>query len=294
MEHQDTKEEKLVQTSKTDETQEMSDSELIKSLPTEGIITFDPTTLYWYIKLPEKWQNERQNIATLAFNYFKDNDKHLKSVELCKTWSLMINDSDPKIECVSPPSISGLHISLDHIANDDNKPKQLIEGETVSFIINDIKLYPTTRQFPQNIDGQFTSNDGLRYYPTLWVLAEIEFKHFTYNTKYSPHISLACMAVELSVDAVDKLIIKKKNENTSIDENKVQKHIQQNEPQNCIKSSKSDFDQIYPQKKKDTILKTRKIQETESKKRVCQIDQEDQIKPHLKKQRTSEIQLIFN
>ena len=54
----------------------------------------------------------------------------------------------------------------------------------------------------------------MRYYPTLWILADIDFKYieidgvksdFKFNTRYPPHISLACVAVQLDVDKVGKL-----------------------------------------------------------------------------------------
>ena len=70
-----------------------------------------------------------------------------------------------------------------------------------------IRIFPSIRKTPQNIEGQYTNNDGLRYYPTLWIIAGIEFIDFEYVTKYSPHISLACVAVQLNVNNVAKFEI---------------------------------------------------------------------------------------
>ena len=68
-------------------------------------------------------------------------------------------------------------------------------------------MFPSIRKLPQNIQGQYTNKDGLRYYPTLWILADIDFKYieidgiksdFEFKTRYPPHVSLACVAVQLS------------------------------------------------------------------------------------------------
>ena len=75
-------------------------------------------------------------------------------------------------------------------------------------------MFPSIRKLPQNIQGQYTNKDGLRYYPTLWILADIEFKYieidgiksnFEFKTRYPPHVSLACVAVQLDVNKVQKL-----------------------------------------------------------------------------------------
>jgi hypothetical protein len=60
------------------------------------------------------------------------------------------------------------------------------------------------RPKPRNLPGQFTDADGMRFYPTLWVLAQVEFINFDAPTKDPPHISLACVAVHLEEDKVDE------------------------------------------------------------------------------------------
>ena len=91
----------------------------IKSLPNYGIITFDSNTNYWYIKLPNEWQNVSSNLAELSQNFVENenNSQYLSAVKLCKTWSSMLlsqqhddghDNNDTMIECVTPPSIAGL------------------------------------------------------------------------------------------------------------------------------------------------------------------------------------------
>lgn len=84
----------------------------------------------------------------------------------------------------------------------------------MSFSIKNVRSFPSIRKLPQNIQGQYTNNDGMRYYPTLWILADIDFKYiemndvksdFKFNTRYPPHISLACVAVQLDVNKVGQL-----------------------------------------------------------------------------------------
>ena len=108
----------------------------------------------------------------------------------------------------------GFHISLGKHENDEQRPKLLIEQSKVSFEITNIRLFPSIRKLPQNIEGQYTNNNGMRYYPTLWILADIKFGYieidgiktdFKFNTRYPPHISLACVAVQLNVERVGKL-----------------------------------------------------------------------------------------
>lgn len=88
---------------------------------------------------------------------------------------------------------------------DDKIPKCLIEKSVVQFNIVNVRAFPSVRKSPQNIPGQYTNNKGLRYYPTLWILADIEFVNFKFATRYPPHISLSCIAVQLNVNKVEKL-----------------------------------------------------------------------------------------
>eukprot|EP01083_Nonionella_stella_P216077 777161_1 len=107
-------------------------------------------------------------------SFLKSSDNYSKSIDVCKSWSAMIHTSPespstPVIHCVCPPSIWGLQ------RDNNDKPKQLIKGKKVSFTISNVKTLLTIRKHPQNIDGQHTSLDGSRYYPTLWVLADLQF-----------------------------------------------------------------------------------------------------------------------
>eukprot|EP01084_Bolivina_argentea_P080923 146546_1 len=182
---------------------------LINSLPTSGAIKYHHSTSYWCIALPEKWQNESVNIAKLSSLFIKrtHNSEYNKSINICKSWANMINTNNktPNIKCVTPPSVAGLHISLGSYKDigKNDRPKNLIEGVNVSFKIKNIRIFPSIRKIPQNIEGQSTNN-GLRYYPTLWVIADIDFTDFKFKTRYPPHISLACIAVQLNVNQVAK------------------------------------------------------------------------------------------
>ena len=94
---------------------------------------------------------------------------------------------------------------MDNKPDDDAKPDELEKEKEVKFKVKGLKLQPTLRPGPENIDGQFAFEDGTRYYPTLWILADVQFVGYSYNTRYPPHISLACVAVKLSVEKVEKL-----------------------------------------------------------------------------------------
>lgn len=137
----------------------------------------------------------------------EESAEYIESINLAKSWGKLLNDNHPNINCVIPPSIAGLHISLGKYSkNDKNKPKCLIQGKKVSFKITEIKTMKTVREIPENICGQSIDNNGLRYYPCLWILAEILFLNdFKFETKYPPHISLAALAVQLNVDKVEQL-----------------------------------------------------------------------------------------
>merc|ERR1719203_1639424 len=119
------------------------------------------------------------------------------------------NTEEPIIDCITPPSVDGLHITL--CTSSYKKPIKLrqLQGRRVSFNIDKIKMLPTRRSRPQNISGQTIYNDGSKYYPTLWVVADVEFVDFGFECEYEPHISLACVAVKLSVDKVDKLSVRR-------------------------------------------------------------------------------------
>ena len=74
----------------------------------------------------------------------------------------------------------------------------------MSFDITNITAFLSARKTPQNLPGQRTGADGMRFYPTLWVLANVNFVDFEVATKYPPHISLACVAAQLDVDKVSR------------------------------------------------------------------------------------------
>ena len=62
----------------------------------------------------------------------------------------------------------------------------------------------TQRPTPQNICGQSTDTNGMRYYPTRWIFVNVNFVEFQFYPRYPPHISVCCVAVQLKVDDVDE------------------------------------------------------------------------------------------
>ena len=107
--------------------------------------------------------------------------------------------------CFDDAFTTGLHISLGTWSDDDEeRPACLREGASVSFNIANITAFPSARKTPQNLPGQRTDADGMRFYPTLWVLAYVNFVDFELATKYPPHISLACVAAQLDVGKVGR------------------------------------------------------------------------------------------
>ena len=72
----------------------------------------------------------------------------------------------------------------------------------------------TFREIPMNLAGQYSKN-GMRYYPTLWIMADVQFIDLNIDTEYPPHISLACVAVQLDMDKVENLT--KNNDNDKND-----------------------------------------------------------------------------
>lgn len=184
---------------------------LIHSLPTSGCIKLYQSTSYWCISLGEQWQNKYIRIAKLSHSFIKNTEKYRDSINIGKMWALKVNTTNPKIKCVKPPSVAGFHISLGcWDKNDEQTPKCLKEGTMVSFKIKNISAFQTLRKCPQNIPGQGTNDEGLRYYPTLWVVANIEFIDFEFPTKHPPHISIACISVQLDVDKVHKFEMEQK------------------------------------------------------------------------------------
>ena len=197
---------------------------MILKLPNYGTIEFEEENKFWSICLGQEWCDECDSITKLSLDLIKDSEEYAESINLGKSWAKLLDDESPTIQCIKPPSLVGMHISLGRWSKtDEDIPKCLIEGKQVSFkIMGDIKTMKTFREIPTNLPGQYTKN-GMRYYPTLWILAEIQFNDFQFETKYPPHISLACVAVQLNVDKVEKL-----------NEDKVAKHSDNNIPGNDI------------------------------------------------------------
>ena len=91
--------------------------------------------------------------------------------------------------------------------SDENLPEELQIGKKVEFEIHDLISFRSIRPTPQNIPGQFTNEFNMRYYPTRWLFASISFVNFKCITRYPPHISISCIAVQLDVHQVSKFEI---------------------------------------------------------------------------------------
>eukprot|EP01083_Nonionella_stella_P016313 45567_1 len=189
---------------------------LIRSLPSCGSLKHYPLTSYWCISLGDSWQNQSPNIVKLSHLFIKHRTEYNQSIHKGKHWASMVDTANPTISCVTPPSVAGFHISLGSTTQNANRC--LSEGELVSFRIKTIKTILTLRKGPQNIEGQFTNDEGWRFYPTLWIIADIEFIDFEFATGYPPHISLACVAVQLNVDKVAQLELNVENSESKTDE----------------------------------------------------------------------------
>jgi len=170
------------------------------------------STSYWCIALGQQLQNQSLHLPKLSYLFIKNTDKYHDSINVGKKWALDVNAANFKIKCVKPPSVAGFHISLGcWDKNDQQIPKCLKEGSMVSFKVKNIKSFLSLRKCPQNIPGQYTNDEGLRYYPTLWVVADIDFIDFEFpKLPHPPHISIACIAVQLDVEKVHKFEMKQK------------------------------------------------------------------------------------
>ena len=103
-------------------------------------------------------------------------------------------------DCLAP---SGPHVSLaTKDISDSDLPDCFRIGHRVNFEFNGITSVRTQRPRPQNIPGQYTDTDGMRYYPTRWILANVDFVGFEYIPRYPAHVSICCIAVQLNVDQV--------------------------------------------------------------------------------------------
>lgn len=87
--------------------------------------------------------------------------------------------------------------------DDPNRPKAMEQGAKIEFEITNIGSFASFRSFPVNLPEQRESVLHHRFYPTHWIVADVKFINVGLPTKYSPHISLACIAVELPVKDVD-------------------------------------------------------------------------------------------
>ena len=168
------------------------------------------------INLGKEWNDQFDVIRKLSEDLIKDTEEYKESINLGKSWAKMLNNESPLIECIKPPSMAGLHISLGRWSKSDKSiPKDFIQGKEVEFKIIEIKTMKTFREIPMNLQGQHSKN-GMRYYPTLWIMADVQFIDLNIDTEYPPHISLACVAVQLDMDKVEKLSMNDdKNDNAA-------------------------------------------------------------------------------
>jgi len=188
----------------------------VQPLPCTGTIrsfsnTGSANGSYWCIQLDDVYGQQSEDIARRCDSFLQRNhrDEYQLAQTVCRSWADLVHRSNAIIQCVNPPSLAGLHISLGTWDNDENLPECLKEGASVSFAVKTIKVQPSMRTAPQNLPGQFTDSEGMRFYPTLWVLAQIDFIDFVSPTGvYPPHISLACVAVQLEEDEVGAATIR--------------------------------------------------------------------------------------
>ena len=88
--------------------------------------------------------------------------------------------------------------------SDPDLPDCFRIGHRVEFKFNNITSLRTQRPRPQNIPGQYTDTDRMRYYPMRWIFANVDFVGFEYIPRYPAHVSICCVAVQLNVDQVDE------------------------------------------------------------------------------------------
>ena len=92
--------------------QELKD--IICRLPTFGTVKYDKATRYWYIELPNEWQNVRNDIVSLIKETYSNSPWYTESEQLCSGWNDMVNTVHPQntasaiINCVPPPSVVGM------------------------------------------------------------------------------------------------------------------------------------------------------------------------------------------
>jgi len=188
-------------------------------LPSHGTIHYDALTRYWYIKLPPEWQRTQKKIVSVVHNSYRESPWYTESEQLCIVWNEMINtvlatadqsmSRPPVIRCVSPPSVVGLHISLtSKDISDPDLPRCLVVGRRVQFEISGLTSLRSQRPYPQNIAGQHTNADGLRFYPTRWIFVKVNFVDFEFEPRYPPHISVGCVAVQLDVNRVEEFTVR--------------------------------------------------------------------------------------
>ena len=96
--------------------QELKD--IICRLPTYGTVQYDIATRYWYIKLPNEWQNVRDDIVSFIKETYSNSPWYTESEQLCSCWNDMVNAVHPQntasavINCVPPPSVVGMFAIL--------------------------------------------------------------------------------------------------------------------------------------------------------------------------------------
>ena len=80
----------------------------VRSLPSEGYIKLYASTKYWCICLGDEWQSKSLDIAKLSYNFIKNTSEYHESMDMGKSWASMVNTPNPKIQCVTPPSVAGI------------------------------------------------------------------------------------------------------------------------------------------------------------------------------------------
>lgn len=61
-------------------------TEIITNLPSYGTISYDSSTHYWYIKLPEEWQNATTMIVNSIYQIYHKTKWYKESEEFGKYW----------------------------------------------------------------------------------------------------------------------------------------------------------------------------------------------------------------
>ena len=103
-----------------------------------------------------------------------------------------------------PPSMAGLHITLGvYDKNCKDFPSILEHNKKVTFSIESLTSFPSWRELPTHLAGQKIDNNGFCFYPTHFIFLDIKWQNgFEFETKFSPHVSIACIATKLNAQDV--------------------------------------------------------------------------------------------